>query len=119
MTASKIHIMPASTAWTLVAASFLLLGFFGYASVTRSKTGMVFGAVISALVLNGIASQIFMAAEIRMIKDSGTIQEDQMLPDMPNLMAGLIMFGWAFFLGGFFVGKLGKRAQTKTKENKP
>lgn len=38
-----------------------------------------------------------------------------MQPDMPNLMAGLIMFGWAFFLGGFFVGRLGRRAQTKTK----
>jgi hypothetical protein len=105
--------MPASTAWALVAASFLLLGLFGYASVTRSKAGMIVGAVISALVLNGIASQIFTAVEIRTIKDFGTIQEDQMLPDMPNLMAGLIMFGWAFFLGGFFVGRLSKRTQTK------
>jgi hypothetical protein len=107
--------MPASTAWALVAASFLLLGLFGYASVTRSKAGMIVGAVISAFVLNGIASQIFTAVEIRTLKEFGAIQEDQMLPDMPNLMAGLIMFGWAFFLGGFFVGKLSKRAQRKTK----
>lgn len=76
---------------------------------------MVIGAIISALILNGVASQIFTAVEIRTIKDFGTIQEDQMLPDMPDLMAGLIMFGWAFFLGGFLVGRLGRRAQTKAK----
>ncbi len=38
--------MSVSAAWALVAASFLLLGLFGYASVSRSKAGMVFGAVI-------------------------------------------------------------------------
>lgn len=101
--------------WSIVASSFLLLGFFGYGSATRSKPGMIFGAVISALVLNGVALQIFNAVEIGTIKEFGTIREDQMQPDMPNLMAGLILYGWAFFLGGFFVGKLGKRAQTKTK----
>jgi hypothetical protein len=106
--------MSASTAWALVAASFLILGLFGYASVTRSKTGMIFGAVISAFVLNGLASQIFTAVEIRTINEFGTIQEDQIQPDMPNLTAGLIMFGWAFFLGGFSVGRLVKRTKTKT-----
>jgi hypothetical protein len=110
----KNHPMSASPAWALVAASFLLLGLFGYASVTRSKAGMIVGAVISALVLNGIASQIFTAVEIRTIKDFGTIQEDQIFPDMPNLMAGLIMFGWVFFFGGFFAGRLVKRTKTKT-----
>ncbi len=76
---------------------------------------MIVGAVISNLVLNGIASRIFTAVEIRMIKDSGNIQEDQMLPDLPNLMAGLIIFGWAFFLGGFLVGRLSKRSQAIAK----
>lgn len=107
--------MSESTAWLLVVASFLVLAFFGYASVTRSKMLMISGALVSAFVLNVIASQIFTAVEIRTIQNSGTIQEDQMLPDMPNLMAGLILFGWIFFLGGFFVGRLGERAQTKTK----
>jgi hypothetical protein len=107
--------MQAATGWALVAASFFMLGLFGYASVTRSKIGMVLGGVFSAIVLNGAAHQIFMAVEIRTIKNSGTIQEDQMLPDMPNLMAGMIMFGWVFFLGGFFVRRLGERSQTKLK----
>lgn len=111
--------MQVSIAWALVVTSFVLLGCFGYASVAKSMTGMVVGAVISAIVLNGIASQIFTAVEIRAIKDYGTIQEDQMLPDMPNLMAGLILFGWAFYLGGFFVGWLRKRAQPPKKAIKP
>lgn len=58
--------MQVSIAWALVVASFFLLGCFGYASVAKSKTGMVVGAVISAIVLNGIASQIFTAVEIRL-----------------------------------------------------
>lgn len=73
---------------------------------------MVIGAVISALVLNGLASQIFAAVEIGTIKEVGTIREDQMLPDMPNLLAGLILYGWAFFLGGFFAGSWRKHAKT-------
>jgi hypothetical protein len=107
--------MSESTAWSLVVASFLMIVFFGYASATRSKMLMISGALVSAFLLNVIASQIFMGVEIRTIQNSGTIQEDQMLPDMPNLIAGLILFGWVFFLGGFFVGRLGKRAQTNTK----
>jgi hypothetical protein len=113
--ASRFNTMSESTAWSLVAASFLILGFFGYASFARSKILMILGALVSAFVLNVMASQIFTAVEIRTIKRLGTIQEDQMLPDMPNLMAGLILFGWVFFLGGFFVGRLGKRAQPKNK----
>lgn len=70
---------------------------------------------MTAFVLNAIASQIFAAVEMRTIKVSGTIQEDQMLPDMPGLMAGLILLGWAFFLGGYVAGKWRKRARTKTK----
>lgn len=105
--------MSVSAAWALVAASFLLLGLFGYASVSRSKAGMVFGAVIMAFVLNAIASQIFTAVEISTIREFGTIQEVRILPDMPNLMVGLVMFGWVFFLGGFCVGRLVKRAKIK------
>ena len=93
-------------AWSFVAASFLLLGFSGYASVTRGGTRRFLGTVISVLALNAVASQIFSAVEIGSIKEFGTLQEDQMQPDMPNLIAGLILYGWAFFAGGFFAGKL-------------
>jgi len=110
--------MLASTAWAFVVASFLLLGVFGYASVARSKAAMAFAAVISALMLNGVASQIFRAVEIGAINDFGSIQEDQMMPDMPNLMAGLLLFGWIFFFGGFFVGRLAKRAKSKPKSER-
>lgn len=107
--------MSESTAWALVATSLLMIGFFGYASAARSKLIMILGAIVSAFLLNGVASQIFMAIEICTIKNSGMIQEDQMLPEMPNLLTGLILFGWVFFLGGFFVGWLRNRVQTKMK----
>lgn len=105
--------MPEFAAWSLVVVSFLLLGGFGYASVTRNRLGMICGAVISALVLNWMASQFFSVAEIRTVRESGTIQEEQMQPDGPGLMAGTILSGGAFFLGGLFVGKLRRRARSK------
>lgn len=56
--ATSNNTMSESAACALVTASFLLLGLFGYAPVSRSKTGMVFGAVIMAFVLNAVASQM-------------------------------------------------------------
>ena len=69
---------------------------------------MIIAAIVFAFVLNSIASQIFMTIEINTIQEFGSIHEDQMQPDMPNLLAGLIMFGWAFFLVGLIVGRLSK-----------
>ncbi len=112
------------TGWAIIAVSFFLIGIFGYKSDRPSAKGsgpargrmffMIIYAILSALVLNGIASQVFMKVEIGMIKKFGSINEDQMQPDMSNLMAGLIMFGWAFFLAGLLVARLSNR-NTKNK----
>jgi hypothetical protein len=118
--------MPEITAWSLVIASFLLIGVFGYASVGRApqtttfKIGrpiiMIIAAVVSANYLNTAAYRIFTRIEIDTFKRYGSIQEDQMQPDMPNLMAGLILFGWISFIAGVVVSRLIK-AHTKNHES--
>jgi hypothetical protein len=105
-------------AWSIVVASLLLIGVFGYASIGREPQNialalgrsliMIIGAAVSAIYLNEVANQIFTRIEINAFKRFGSIQEDQMQPDMPNLMAGLVMFGWAFFVAGVLVARWSK-----------
>ena len=112
---SAINPMSGIAGWLIVAASFLLIGVFGYASVSGNRCGstiararliiMVLAAVVSAFALNVIAAQLFMATEIGIHREFGGIREDQMQPDSPNLVAGLIMFGWVFFLAGSLVAR--------------
>ena len=105
--------------WLIIVGSFLLIGVFGYAAIGRNAKRpaiagvrifvMVAGAIVSAFVLISFACRIFMKIEIETVYKLGSIHEDQMQPDMPNLMAGLIMFGWVFFLAGLTVALLSKR----------
>ena len=76
---------------------------------------MIAGAIVSAFVLNSVASQFFMKIEIDTIKKFGSIHEDQMQPDMPNLIAGLITFGWSFFHAGVIVARLSKGSSNNHK----
>lgn len=100
--------------WGLVAASHLLLGITGYAAATSSrKGGKILLGVVSAIVLNGIASQLFTVVDLNRSREFGFIQEEQMQMDMPDLAAGLIMFGWMFFLGGFVVASQLKLARNE------
>jgi len=67
---------------------------------------MVIVAVVLAIILNSIAAQIFGMIERNVVEEFGTIQAHQIQPDMPNLMASPIFYGWAFFLASFVVGRL-------------
>jgi hypothetical protein len=98
-----------------------VIGVFGYLSAAGGGLrtfAMIFGAVISAIFLNMIAYNIFVSAEMKIVNEFGTIHEDQMLPDMPNLMTGMIMFGWAFFFPGYLVGMMSKRDEKENRSEK-
>jgi hypothetical protein len=76
---------------------------------------MVLCAAVAALALNWIANHIFMVVEASSLVDSefAAIGEDEMQPDMPNLVKGLLLVGWAFFLTGFLVARA-RRANRAT-----
>jgi drug/metabolite transporter (DMT)-like permease len=112
-------------AWSVVAGSFVLIGLCGYASIGQNPSGSsskggrlilaILAAIVSAFVLHFVAGAMFSTVEITSFKRLGSIQEDQMQPDMPNLMAGLLMFGWIFFFAGFLVARSWKHSPNNRK----
>ena len=106
------------TAWSIIASSFLLIGVFGYVSIDqrlgKKKSAnpgrrlflMIAAAFNSALILCMIAGKMFRRIEIGATEKQGWIDEAQMQPDMPNLIAGIFVVGWAFFLSGVLVARM-------------
>lgn len=114
--------MLAILAWSIVAASLLVIGVFGFASIHRRPEGvarrvgrvflMAISAMLSALVLTSLASQLFMMAQIDKAIGVGDFREEDMQPDMPNLIARLLLFGWMFFLAGQIVARVSQRKRS-------
>ncbi|MCB1229060.1 MAG: hypothetical protein KDN19_02275 [Verrucomicrobiae bacterium] len=68
-------------------------------------------AVVLAFMLNGLAAGFFAAAEWDASSD-GTLTEEAMQPDMPNLVVSLVLFGWIFLVAGNVVGQALLRRRT-------
>lgn len=68
-------------------------------------------------VLNIIAHNFFLKAELANFNSSGEIIEEQMQPDMPNLLTGLLVIGLPCFLAGFLFGRLRNRKEDPSAEN--
>jgi hypothetical protein len=103
--------MPGQIASWLVGSSYLLLGTFGYLSVRKIGTIKIVCGWVCALLLNILASNIYLSAEIRITRKSGTIQENQIQPDLPNLLTGFILFGSTSFISGVILGNIAARTK--------
>jgi hypothetical protein len=108
---------PEITGRLLVCGSFVVIGIGGYFShvvLTSRKLArwtksllivILLGFMFSAtLLLTDIAALKFQRAEVFAYKNSGRITEEQMQPDMPNLMTGLLFLGLPSFLLGIQIG---------------
>ncbi len=98
--------------WGAVIASYFAIAICGYASLGKEAkasqsrfVAAVLGSCFSLLILSGIASQCFSLAELQTMREIGSLNEDQMLPDMPNLFSGGFLIGTTLFFTGRTVAK--------------
>jgi hypothetical protein len=103
--------MPIQIASWLIGTSYLLLGILGYLAVRKIGVLKIMCGWICALLLNILASNIYLSSEIRIVRKSGAIQENQIQPDLPNLLAGLVLFGSTSFISGVILGNIAARTK--------